>query len=956
VKQQGRLKVILVLASLVTCVAGTIASAQDKPQKSPHASKLPQIKYEKYTLKNGLDVILSEDHRLPLVAVNLWYHVGPANELPGRTGFAHLFEHMMFQGSKHVGEKAQIRTLEAAGANDINGTTEPDRTNYFETLPSNQLETALWIESDRMGYLLDTLSREKLANQRDVVRNERRQGENTPYDLVEEELFHQVYPKGHPYHGDVIGSHRDIEAARLNDVRQFFQQYYSPNNASLAITGDFDPAKVKQLVEKYFGTIPQGPAVPKITAVTPPITAEKRVQVTDQVELPRIYMAWLTAPAYKPGDAEADLLARLLGGGKSSRLYKKLVYEKQIAQDVQVQNQSLQLGSLFEVQATAKPSVKLEELEKSIDEEIARLRAEGPTQAELERARNVIVTQTIRRLETLGGFGGVADQLNRYNHFLGDPGYLPKDLARYENATVADLKRVADAKLKNNERVVVYGVPGKKVLDDPPRTREEEEREKNETSTVASRMPDEPWRATPPTPGVLSNFVLPAPATFKLDNGLTVMLAEQHNLPVVSANLVVLSGSDANPIEKPGLASFTADMLDEGTERRPALQLADDADQIGTTLSTVSNSDYSAASIRTLKQNADGAFDLLSDIVLHPKFDPTEIERVRKQRETDVLQLHDDPIQLALGVFFREVFGAKHPYGYRDVGTEESNRTITREDMEKFWRQGYGPNNSALVMAGDLTLDEARQLATKYFGNWKGAVEKHEPPAVNAKPVKGIYIVDKPDAPQTVVLAGDVGLPRSTPDYVPVEVMNNALGGLFSSRINMNLREEHGYTYGGFSAFLYRRGPGLFVAGGLIRTDATAPAVQELFKELERMRNEPLSPAELKVARDAFALSLAGLFETTGSTARTIGDLFTYDLPLNYYAQLPEKAKAVTAEDVQHAAQEHINLDRTVVVGAGDLAKIEPELKKLSLGQIAVRDFDGNPVKGGAADVGVTQK
>jgi zinc protease len=952
-KRASRLTTILTLA--VIAAGAVTVPAQEKAQKT-RSSRLPQIRYEKYKLKNGLDVILAQDHRLPLVAVNIWYHVGPANELPGRTGFAHLFEHMMFQGSKHVGEKAQIRTLEAAGASDINGTTEPDRTNYFETLPSNQLETALWIESDRMGYLLDTLSREKLANQRDVVRNERRQGENTPYELVEEELFHQVYPKGHPYHAYVIGSHRDIEAARLNDVRQFFLQYYSPNNASLAITGDFDPAKAKQLVEKYFGTIPKGPPVPKITAVTPPITAEKRVVVTDQVELPRIYMGWLTAPAYQPGDAEADLLARLLGGGKSSRLYKKLVYEKQIAQDVQVQNQSLQLGSLFEVQATAKPGVKLEELERAIDEEIARLRAEGPTQAELERARNVIVTQTIRRLETLGGFGGVADQLNRYNHFLGDPGYLAKDLARYENATVADLKRVADDKLKTNARVVVYGVPGKKVLDDPPRTKEEEERGKNETTTVASRMGEEAWRATPPTPGPLSSFVLPAPATFKLDNGLTVMLAEQHNLPVVSANLVVLSGSDANPVERPGLASFTADMLDEGTERRTALQLADDADQIGTTLTTVSNSDYSAATIRTLKQNADGAFDLLSDVVLHPKFDPVEIERVRRQRVTDVLQMHDDPIQLALGVFFREVFGPKHPYGYRDLGTEESNSAITREEMQKFWREGYGPNNAALVMAGDLTLDEARQLATRYFGNWKGTAARHAPPAVNAKPVRGIYIVDKPDAPQTVVLAGDVGLPRSTPDYVSVEVMNNALGGLFSSRINMNLREEHGYTYGGFSAFLYRRGPGLFVAGGLIRTDATAPAVQELFKELERMRNEPLSPAELKVARDALALSLAGLFETSASTARTIGDLFTYELPLNYYAELPAKAEAVTAEDVQKAAQQHINLDRTVVVGAGDLAKIEPELQKLSLGQIAVRDFDGNPVKGGTAEAGATHK
>src|SRR5581483_645219 len=460
----NRLRQYLCLCLIVLFAAAVVAQ-QAKTAKAP----LPQIKYQKYKLKNGLDVILYEDHRLPLVAVNLWYHVGPANERQGRTGFAHLFEHMMFEGSQHVGAKAHFRYLEGAGASDINGTTDFDRTNYFETLPSNQLELALWLESDRMGYLLGTLDREKLANQRDVVRNERRQSvENQPYGLVEEQLYHQVYPKDHPYYADVIGSHEDIEAARLNDVRDFFRQYYSPNNASLAITGDIDPAKTKALVEKYFGTVPSGPPVPKISAAIPSITSAKRAVVTDQVELPRVYVAWLTPPIYKPGDAECDLLAQLLGGGKSSRLYESLVYEKQIAQDVRVQNQSLMLGSLFEIRATAKPGVKPEDLEKAINDELAKLRADGPTQAELDRARNVIETRIIEGLERLGGFGGVAGRLNQYNHYLGDPGYLPKDIARYNNATVADLKKVADTELKPSASVVVYGVPGKKVIDDPP--------------------------------------------------------------------------------------------------------------------------------------------------------------------------------------------------------------------------------------------------------------------------------------------------------------------------------------------------------------------------------------------------------------------------------------------------------------------------------------------------------
>jgi len=917
------------------------------------ANPLPQIQYQKFKLKNGLDVILYEDHRLPLVAVNIWYHVGPANERAGRTGFAHLFEHMMFEGSKHVGPKAHFRYLEAAGASDINGTTDFDRTNYFETLPSNQLELALWLESDRMGYLLGTLDREKLANQRDVVRNERRQSvENAPYGLVEEGLFHELFPPTHPYYADVIGSHQDIENARLNDVREFFRQYYTPNNASLAITGDIEPQHARQLAEKYFGSIPSGPPVPKIAAKPPLITSEKRETVSDTVELPRVYIGWVTPPIFTAGDAESDLLAQLLGGGKSSRLYKSLVYEKQIAQEVTVTNQSLLLGSVFEIQATCKPGIKPEELEKAINEELAKVREEGPSQSELDRARNVIVTRRIQGLERLGGFGGVADTLNMYNHYLGDPGYLPKDLARYNRATTRDLMRVANEELKPSASVVVYGVPGKKVIQDAPRTKAEEEQQSKETSTVPQTMAEESWRGKPPQAGPLSTKSLPVAQSFTLPNGLTVILAEQHKLPVVAARLVVLTGSDANPVNRPGLASFTADMLPEGTNRRSAPQIADDAAQLGTSVKTNSRPDYSAIGINTLKWNVGPALDLLSDVTLNPKFDPTEIERIRKQRQTEVLQLNDEPFQLAIGVMLRAVYGADSPYGYRELGTAESNKIITRDEMLKFWQTGYAPGNSALVLSGDVTYQEAHTLAEHYFGQWQGEGGKHQPPTVDMKTSRAIYIVDKPGSPQTFVLTGGLGVPRSSPDYVPIEVMNNALGGLFSSRINMNLREEHGYTYGGFSQFVFRRGPGFFVAGGGIRTDVTASAVSEIFKELSRIRTAPLSAEELKFAKDSFALSLAGRFETSEETANTFGELFTYDLPLTYYANLPAQIATVTSEDVQRVATRYVHPDTAVVIAAGDRAKIEPELKKLDIGPVEVRDFEGNPVKATAASSG----
>ena len=936
------LTALLLVLTLSLC--GTAAlSESSAPAKKAEA--LPTIKYEKYKLKNGLEVILSEDHRLPLVAVDLWYHVGPANEREGRTGFAHLFEHMMFEGSKHIGSKAHFRYLEGAGATGINGTTNFDRTNYFETVPSNQLDLALWLESDRMGYLLDTLDGEKLANQRDVVRNERRQSiENRPYGLAEEDIYQQLFPKGHPYYAAVIGSHADIEAAQIDDVRHFSEQYYTPNNASIAIVGDFNPATVKAQLEKYFGSIPAGPAVPKIEVKPPVITAEKRITVTDDVELPRVYMAWITPSIYTPGDADSDLLAHILGGGKSSRLYKKLVYEQQIAQDVEVDNDSELLGSVLDIQATAKPGVTPEQLEKAINAELDEIRKNGPTAAELERARNSVESDIIRKLENLGGFGGVSDRLNQYNHYLGNPGYLPEDLQRYNSATVDSVHQLAAQHLQDNQRVVIYAIKGKKQIEDVPKTPES-----NEKVAITGRMPDEPWRKEAPKPGVLAKFTLPTPQKMELKNGLTVLLIERHNLPVIAANLIVLGGAGANPIDRPGLAAFTTSMLQEGTKNRPALTLADNIDQIGAVISTESNYDYSSVSIRGLSTNAAPAFDLLSDMSLHPAFDPKDVDRVRNQRVTEILQQKDSPRMLVSKAANRLVYGDKHPYGYLTTGTETSNKDMSRDDLMSFWRTAFVPGNSALVLAGDLTPAQARSLAEKYFGGWTGSGKKQMPPAIDNKLAKGLIIMDKPDAPQTEVRVVGLGAPRSSADYVPIQVMNTALGGLFSSRINMNLREKHGYTYGAFSRFEFRHEPGLFAAGGGIRANVTAPAVSELLKEVQAIQQAPISSDELTLAKNAFALSLAGRFETTPQTALIMGDLFAYDLPLDYYRTLPAKIQAVTAPEVETMAKKYLVSGNMAVVAVGDRAKIEPELVKLDIGPVEHMDYAANPIKADSA-------
>ncbi len=917
---------LALLAVLVGSSAPAIA------QSSAH--KLPTIPFEQYKLKNGLEVILSEDHTLPLVSVNLWYHVGPANEKVGRTGFAHLFEHMMFEGSQHVGGKMHFSYLEGAGATDINGSTNFDRTNYYETIPSNQLELALWLESDRMGYLVGKLDIEKLANQRDVVRNERRQsGENAPYGLVEEGMYHELFPKDHPYHGVVIGSHGDIEAAQLEDVRDFFRQYYTPNNASMAIVGDFDKSKIKALVEKYFGSIPMGPEVPKITAVTPAITSERRKVVTDQVELPKVYMGWITPPVFQKGDAECNLYSQILGGGKSSRLYKSLVYEKQIAQDVNTSIEETKLGSIFELQVTAKPGIKPEDLEKAIDAEMTKLAAEGPSAQEVERAKNVTETALVRGLEATNG---VANRLNYYQMFLGTPEYFSKDVARFDAVTAAEIKQVAQTIFKKDARVVVYGVPGKKEINDVPKTSDEENKKQAAAAGESKvAMAEEAWRATPPKAGPTPKFTLPVPAKAQLANGLTIYLVERHNLPLVAATLYTVSGTELNPLDKPGLSSFTADMLTEGTKTRSALKFADDTDQIGATIAAEAGWSSGTVTLSALSWNAAAGLDLVSDAALNPAFDAKEVERIRSQRLTAVLQENDSPFALALRTG-NHVLYPNSPYGFSVIGTEASNKAITHDDLAAFWKQGYVPANAALAIAGDLTMTQAKELATKYFGGWTGSAANNKPLTTPSLPTKSVSIVDKPGAPQTALILGSLGANRNTSDYVPLEVMNTALGGLFSSRINMNLREEHGFTYGAQSFFQYRRGVGPFYAGGAIRTDATAPATKELFKEITRIREEELQPDELQKAKDSFSKTLVGLFETNAATSATIGGQFVFGLPLEYYRDLPVQIDKVTGADALKAAKQYLHPDNTVVIAVGDKAKIEPGLKELNVGTVKV--------------------
>jgi zinc protease len=925
--------VAVVLAVLLLAVNPTQALDQKLPPL-----QVPQLKFELYTLANGLEVILSEDHRLPIVSVNLWYHVGAVNEAADRTGFAHLFEHMMFEGSKHVSDNSHFRYLEAAGASAINGSTEFDRTNYYETLPSNQLELALWLESDRMGYLPDNLDQANLSNQQDVVRNERRENyENAPYGIAREAVFHLLFPKDHPYYPNVIGSHADIQAAKLEDVRSFFKLYYAPNNASLAIVGDFDSGKVRQVVEKYFGPLKRGPNVPRVQVTTPPIASERRAVVPDNIQLPRVYMDWLTSPIFKPGDADADLAATVLGGGKSSRLYKKLVYEKQIALDVQALQQSQSLTSIFQMAVTARPGVTPEDLEKAINEELANFRSSGPTPGELQRARNDIETRAIAGLEYTNG---VANLLNEYNHYLGNPEFLAQDIARYENATVESVRSFAEAQLNPEHRVVVYVVPGKPDLGPEVPTPKAEEKGTTRPGGEPVNA-DAAWRKDPPAPGPEPALHLPVPEQFKLANGLTVLYNERPGLPLVAASLVFRAGSGANPVDRPGLASFTARMLQQGTDTRSALQIADRAADLGTSLGSRASTDASSVSFQSLTRSFPDALELLADLTLHPSFPQPEIDRVRSERLAALVQERNQPFAVVARVYTAALYGSKNSYGYPDIGTAESIKGTTRDDLVNFWQQNYSPNQAALVIAGNVKLAELKPLVEKQFGGWKRGADSL--PAITAPAPSNarLILVDRPNAPQTTLVFCSLGPKRSTPEYPQLEVMNSVLGGLFSSRINMNLREQHGYTYGAESFFNYHVGPGPFIVYSEVRTDATTPAAVEIFKELNRMRDTRLTPAELALAKDSIARSMPGRFESGEEAAGTIAQLYVYDFSLDYFSVLPGKINAITAEQTRAAAQQFIQPEKMIVLAVGDRSKIEPGLKTLNLGKIEVRDTEG---------------
>jgi len=930
---------LAVLTALGGAHAAPAAAAGAGASAVSAAGGTLSVKLEKIKLANGFEVILVEDHRLPLVAFNLWVHAGPRNEAPGQTGFAHLFEHLMFAGTRHIPRGQADKIIDAAGGTDSNGSTDFDRTNYFFTLPSNQLELGLWLKSDMLGYMIDEVDSVSLANQQDVVRNERRQSvENRPYGIVEEALYQALFPEGHPYRATVIGSHADIQSIKLNDVKAFARSYYRPNNATLVLAGDFDPAQARQLVEKYFGALKAGDPVPPVNVPQPRLTEEKRVAVTDRIELSRLDIAWHTPAVFKPGDAELDIASHVLGGGKSSRLYKTLVYDKQLAQSVAVSQYSLSLGSVFSVEVVARPGKSLDEIQKIVDDAVAELAVNPPTPDEMARARASIETGTLARLEKVQA---LADQINYYNQQAGDPNFIGKDLARYQAVTPDQVRDVVATYLKKDARVVVQATPGEqKLAPEVPTPPMPQKAAKGERESMNA---DVAWRKTQPKAGKAKPLSLPDGHRTVLANGLTLIHIPNPGLPLVSATLVVRAGQTANPPQQPGLSSFTAGMLQQGTQTRTAQQIADEAAALGATISSGAGRDEARIEASSLKRNFAQTLALMADVALHPAFDATEIARMQNQRLAALQQQREQPPAVAAIVSNRVIYGEGHPLAQASIGDEASIKATDAAALRQFWSTLYRPDEAALVVAGDISAEELKSLAERLFGGWERP--KTAAPAVDATPPKPVtarvVLVDKPNAPQTALSVVAPGPKAGTPDAEDIKVMNAAMGGLFTSRINTQLREVKGYTYGIYSGYTMNRDSGLFGIRGSVRTDVTGPALVDMFKEIDGMRAKPMGAAELNRVRNAQLLALPGLFDTNRVVASSYASEWAVGMPADSITSLPRKYGAVTAASAYKATRTYVDPAAMIVVAVGDKDKVLPQLEAVGRKPLEIRDPQG---------------
>jgi predicted Zn-dependent peptidase len=908
-----------------------------------------QIPYQEFTLPNGLTVIVHEDHKAPIVAVNIWYGVGSKNEPAGRSGFAHLFEHLMFNGSEnHPGE--YFEPFEQAGATDMNGTTNSDRTNYFQNVPTTALDMALWMESDRMGHLLGAIDQATLDEQRGVVQNEKRQGENQPYGQLRQVVSDTMYPEGHPYHHTTIGSMNDLNAAKLEDVKQWFRTWYGPNNAVLVLAGDIDLATAKQKVAKYFGDIPASPTMAQPEVAIAPLEKAGRTVLEDKVPQVMVRRMW-NVPEYGSTDSTMlDLFSQVLGGSATSRLDKRLVHEEQLVDSVGTANWASQLGGSFMVNAMVKQGVDEKQVEAIIDEELQRLVAQGPTAEELAQAKTMYRAGFIRGIERIGGFGGKADVLAACETYTDDPGCYRQVLADIDAATPEQVRAAAQQWLGKPSHTFVV-VPGERTpLVEAPAVK-----------PAAFELPaaDAKYTTLPTT--VDRTVGVPAVDSFPeldfpdlqhatLANGSKLILAERHEIPVVQLSYLFDGGYASDQGGKLGRAGFAMGMLDEGAGSLGSLAFAAAAENLGAELDAGASLDGSSASLSALKENLDASVGLFADMLRTPRFDQSEIDRVKAQWIAGIAQEKARPNSAALRVLPPLLFGDDHAYGipFTGSGTAAGITSLDRADLVAYQQQWLRPEHATVVVVGDTTLEEIVPVLNRHFGDWHGSGTA--PAAVDVAAVQRpadarVYLIDQPGAVQANIFAGKVAPSTKDAGAVLLEMANEVIGGAFTARLNMNLREDKHWSYGARTMLADAEGQRPWLAFAPVQIDKTVDSLREMQREIGSYVSgaAPATQAEVDKIVANNLRSQPGAYETAGSVLGTIAGIVRYDRPDNWVELRNAQIRGLTPAQVNAAASTLAPGAMTWVV-VGDLSKIEQPIRDMKLGTVTVIDADGNPV------------
>lgn len=907
-------------APMVSASAPEQAAA---PQRDPTVAKIAGMNYEipftKTVLPNGLTLIVNEDHKTPTVTIHIVYHVGSKNEPKGRSGFAHLFEHLMFNGSQHFNDDF-FKATQQIGATNQNGSTNTDRTNYFQTVPTDALDSILWLESDRMGYLLGAVDQKRLDEQRGVVQNEKRQGENQPYGQVFNHIVDATYPDDHPYGHTVIGSMDDLNAARMADVQDWFKTWYGPSNAIVVISGDITPEAAKAKVEKFFGEIPPGPPPSQPKSWVPPLAENQREILYDRVAQPRIYKTW-NVPEL--GNLEGELLdnvAAALGGDRNARLTKRLVFDEQLATSVNVGNPQSEIAGQFRIVVTAKPDADLKKIEAIMDEEVNRLIATGPTQAEIDKNIVQTVSGVIAGLESTSSKAG---QLAQWEMIAGDPNGWKTSLERLEKSTPATVQAAARKWLTRGSytlTVLPFGSP-----------------------KAFSAAVD---RSKMPQPGSVADAIFPAYQTATLSNGMKVYLVERHDVPQVNVSMQINTGYPADTSKlKDGLSGLTANLLDEGTTTRSALQIADEVDKLGAYLGTGGGGEESSVEFTALTPTVDQVMAIWADVLRNPAFKEGDFKRVQAQTLQGLAQQLRDPNSIAQRVMSRALWGDNHPYGH--LLSPEEISVLTPADTAAFHKAWYGLNNATLFVVGDTTLAEITPKLEAALKGWGNAPNTRADVPLGVRSTKPVvYLVDRPDSAQSTILVGSVQPPRDPAMDTRTSAFNALFGGNFTSRVNMNLREDKGWSYGARSGLSGGRGPRNFIVTAPVQTDATKGALAELRKELTNVVGaKPPTAAELETVRTNTLLGMASRWETAGAVLGTLGDIDEFKLPADYWAKYADSYRAVTPAQVEATAKAIIPNQNHVWVIVGDRAKIEKGIRELNLGEVHIVDANGDPAE-----------